>query len=101
MAKLKAQACPTCSAPLEVRPDQNQVTCRYCGSGVQIERGAAPKQTGPVNPHVVYIDPNQGRRMARIIGIVGFAPVLVPVFVFLVPWITKKVSHSVKPLPAH
>lgn len=98
MAKLKTHNCPSCSAPLEVSPQQSDITCRYCGNAIHIERAPAPRVPGPVvNHQVMYIDPNAGRGFARAMMIVGFLPLLIPVGIFVVPLITRKLTSVVRP----
>jgi hypothetical protein len=102
MAKLVVNKCPSCSAPLEVQPEATDVTCRYCGNSIHIERKRAPTQpeTNRVHAHVMYIDPNAGARIARRVMLLGFLPVLIPLGITLGPMLAKKVGHSVRPLPA-
>ncbi|MBZ5708536.1 zinc finger domain-containing protein [Nannocystis pusilla] len=41
MARVIDIKCPTCSAPLQITPGAQQVTCKYCGGTSVIDRGAA------------------------------------------------------------
>ncbi|WP_434418774.1 zinc finger domain-containing protein [Nannocystis pusilla] len=46
MAKVIDIKCPTCSAPLQITPGAQQVTCKYCGGTSVIDRGGAAKPAG-------------------------------------------------------
>jgi DNA-directed RNA polymerase subunit RPC12/RpoP len=83
--KLSALKCPTCSAPLQVAPEQSDIRCQYCGNAIHIERQKAPTPgTVHVPANTVYLDPNAGKMVGRIILFSVLLPVAIPIVIALV-----------------
>lgn len=92
MAKLKAQKCPSCMAPVEIRPEDNDVTCRYCGQPIHIEHKKRPKvaQLPPeVQVRTIYVDPHAGRMRGLF-----FLPALLPAAIGVYTAIRMSSVHS-------
>jgi hypothetical protein len=107
--KVVSAKCPTCGANLPVPPGVHQVTCRYCQNVIHIEHRKPPPNVQPFGmpgympSTTLYVDPDAakaGKAVGLIILFTALLPVLIPIFIFVVPLVAKGVKSSVKPFPA-
>ncbi|MDB4998069.1 MAG: hypothetical protein JWM74_5501 [Myxococcaceae bacterium] len=99
--KLSSFKCPTCSAPMQVRPDVSDLTCNYCGNSVHVERDkAAFTRMGASRGNTVYVNPNAGKQLVWIIVLTTVLPILIPIGIGVAALGKSLVGSRVMSLPA-
>jgi hypothetical protein len=97
-------SCPSCGARVDAAPGPAAYVhhCRFCGAPITIEplpQAAAPTAPAPIQvlperaaQEAVAAAQQTGRKLAWVIAISAFVPALIPVFLFVVPMLTKSAA---------
>jgi LSD1 subclass zinc finger protein len=96
VAKVVAQNCPKCGAPLQLQKGMNDVQCQYCGTVVHVEWGKkAPTEPQPQQMATVYVAPTMPAFVPILIALGVLIPIGGSLFAFLASGVTSVATNAI------